>query len=383
MHRFLGVLLGSCAAFGFLCSGSAFAMAGRGFAHPSHMQETGFLNRTLQFHGTTYRFQIYLPEEYKRNDRRLWPMILFLHGRGERGSEGMWQTQVGLPAAIRDHPDRWPFIVVMPQCPQEHYWTDPGMLRMAIAALDQESAEFRGDPNRTYLTGLSLGGYGAWELARLYPQRWAAIAIAAGGIFWSYAPQRWKQSSTLPAEYAQALGRTPVWLFHGSDDPVVPIREDELLFQAFKASGGHIRLWIYQGLKHDCWSRAFDEPELPRWLLEHPRETRAEEHALADRVVIPLHPPALQLTSQQLDSLTGQYDDDQGQLAVTIFRLGDQLFQRDIHGNTSELAAESLSTLFYPNGSSTSRVLVERDPEGRITALIYRDDRRHEWWRRR
>jgi len=383
MHRFLGILLGSCIAFGSLCTGHAFAMAGSGFAHPARTQETGFLNRTLQFHGARYRFQIYLPEDYQPNDHRLWPIILFLHGRGERGSEGMWQTQVGLPAAIRDHPDRWPFIVVMPQCPQEHYWTDPGMLRMAMAALDQESAEFRGNPNRTYLTGLSLGGYGAWELARLYPQRWAAIAIAAGGIFWSYAPQRWKQSATLPAEYAHALGRTPVWLFHGSNDPVVPIREDELLFQALKSSGGHIRLWIYQGLKHDCWSRAFDEPELPRWLLEHPREPRAEEHVLADRVVIPLHPPALLLTSQQLDSFTGQYDDEQGQLAVTIFRQGDQLYQRDMHGDISELAAESLSTLFYPNGSSTSRVLVERDAEGRITALVYRDDRHQEWWGRR
>ena len=79
-------------------------------------------------------------------------------------------------------------------------------MTMAMAALDQETAEFHGDPDRTYLTGLSLGGYGAWELARLYPHRWAAIAIAAGGIFWSYAPDRWQQASTLPAEYAQRRG---------------------------------------------------------------------------------------------------------------------------------------------------------------------------------
>ena len=149
----------------------------------------------------------------------------------------MWQTQIGLPEAVRDHPERWPFVIVMPQCPQGHFWTDPGSQELAMAALDRETAEFHGDPERTYLTGLSLGGYGAWELARLYPHRWAAVAIAAGGIFWSYAPERWKQSSTLPAEYAHALGRTPVWLFHGTDDPVVAPRQSELMYEAFKAAG--------------------------------------------------------------------------------------------------------------------------------------------------
>ena len=165
---------------------------------------------------------------------------------------------------------------------------------MAMAALDQETAEFHGDPDRTYLTGLSLGGYGAWELARLYPHRWAAIAIAAGGIFWSYAPDRWHQASTLPAEYAQAVGRTPIWLFHGSDDPVVPPRESEIMFEAVKAAGGHIRLWIYQGLTHDCWTRAYNEPELPRWLLSHRLAAKPDEipAGLAEREVIPRHPPA-------------------------------------------------------------------------------------------
>ncbi|MEI9969862.1 MAG: alpha/beta hydrolase-fold protein [Terracidiphilus sp.] len=122
---------------------------------------------------------------------------------------------------MRNHPDRWPFVIVMPQCPQTAHWTDPDMLELAMASLDQESTEFHGDPSRTYLTGLSLGGYGAWELARLHPHRWAAIAIAASGVFWSYEPDRWQLASTLPAEYARAVGRTPVWLFHGGLDPVV------------------------------------------------------------------------------------------------------------------------------------------------------------------
>lgn len=351
-------------------------------ARPRDFQETGFLNRTLELHGLTYRFQVYLPEDFRRDDHRQWPIILFLHGRGERGAEGMWQTQVGLPSTVRDHPERWPFIIVMPQCPQMHYWTDPDMMAMAMAALDQETIEFHADTSRTYLTGLSLGGYGAWELAHSYPKRWAAIAIAAGGIFWSYAPERWHEASTLPGEYARTLGRTPIWLFHGSDDPVVPVREDELIFAALKASGGHVRYWVYQNMKHDCWFRAFNEPELPRWLLSHRVDPRQEPGSFAEKLVIPLHPTAIHLTAAQLDSFAGDYADDHGALAVTIFRQGDQLYEKSIHGEISELAAESLSTLFYPNGSSITRIAVERDSEGHVTALILRDDRHEERWER-
>ena len=360
-------------------------------------QETGFLNRKLELHGAVYRFQVYLPEEWRRDDRKQWPIILFLHGRGERGSEGMWQTQVGLSQAVRDHPERWPFIIVMPQCPLASYWTDPEMQALAMAALDGETAEFHGDPERTYLTGLSPGGYGAWELARLYPQRWAAVAIAASGIFWSYAPERWKQVSTLPAEYAHALGHTPVWLFHGADDTLVPPRESELIYEAVKAAGGHIRLWIYEGLKHDCWTRAYNEPELPRWLLAHrtaprpdtrtenavPRKAAPELAAFAERLVIPFHPPAIKLAAALLDSLAGEYCDPDGNIVVAIFRQGDRLYEKNRQGEIAELAAESPSTFFYLNGSATTRLTFVRDPQGRVTALVLRDDRHEERWERR
>ena len=336
----------------------------------------------VESHGIAYRFQVYLPEEWRREDHRQWPVILFLHGRGERGSEGMWQTQIGLALAVRDHPERWQFVIVMPQCPLDHYWTDPDMQPMAMAALDQETTEFHGDPERTYLSGISLGGYGAWELARAYPHRWAALSIAASGVFWSYAPERWQEMATLPAEYAHALGRTPVWLFHGVEDNVVPARESELMYEAFKASGGHIRLWLYQGLKHDSWTRAFDEPELPRWLLAH-RAGGAEPPALAERLVIPLHPPAIKLTPAQLDSLAGEYADRTGHIGLTIFRQGDLLYEKNRAGEINELAPESPVLFFYPNGSSIPRLTFERDAQGHVTSLLLRDDRHEERWERR
>jgi pimeloyl-ACP methyl ester carboxylesterase len=348
-------------------------------------QETGFLNRKIELHGTTYRYQVYLPEDWHRDDRKLWPIILALHGREERGSEGMWQTQIGLPQEVRDHPERWPFVIVMPQCPLPGYWTDPDMLALAMASLDRETSEFHGDPDRTYLTGLSLGGYGAWELARLYPQRWAAVAIAAGGIFWSYAPERWQEVSTLPAEYAHAIGRTPVWLFHGTDDNVVTPRESELMFDALKVSGGRVRLWLYQGLKHDCWTRAYNEPDLPRWLLSHhlsPSGASLETSSFAERLVVPLHPPAIKLSAGLLDTLAGEYRDRNGHPEVTIFRQGDLLYEKDRVGEIKELAAESPSTFFFPNSTNNSRLLFEYDPQRRVSAVVLQDDRHEERWER-
>jgi acetyl esterase/lipase len=384
MLRFLrnaAVLLG-IAWIGLTGAAPAFA-AKANFLHPKNVQETGFLNRRIELHGVSYRFQVYLPEEWRRDDHKQWPILLFLHGRGERGSEGMWQTQIGLPQAVRDHPERWPFVIVMPQCPLANYWTDPEMLDMAMATLDRETAEFRGDPERTYLSGLSLGGYGAWELARLYPRRWAAVAIAASGVFWSYAPERLQQAATLPAEYAKALGRTPVWLFHGSDDNVVASRQSELMYQAIKADGGHVRLWYFQGLKHDCWTRAYNEPELPRWLLAHHGGPKPELSSFAERLVIPFHPPAIKLPVAVLDSLAGEYRDARGRPIVTVFRQGDQIYEKNLQGEVAELAAESPTTFFYPNGSSTTRLLFERDGQGHVTALVLRDDRHQERWEKR
>jgi len=374
-----------------LCAGILPAATKSHPPQPSPPQDTGFLNRKIVLHGVEYKFQVYLPEEWRRDDRKLWPIILFLHGRGERGSEGMWHTQIGLPEAVRNHPDRWPFVIVMPQCPQSAHWTDPAMLELAMAALDQEAAEFHGDPARTYLTGLSLGGYGAWELARLHPHRWAAIVIASSGVFWSYEPERWQQASTLPAQYAGALGRTPVWLFHGSLDSVVAPRQSDLMFDALKSAGGNVRLWIYQGLKHDSWTRAYDEPELPRWLLEHRRlagpangpAAGTEPPAFAERLVIPIAPPVIKLATAQLDSLAGDYREPNGKAITAIFRQGDQLLSRAPGGDVTPLEAESPDAFFYsigPNGSVAVHISFERDSQGHVTAFTLRDNRHEERW---
>ncbi len=375
-----------CAAcLGFACAvWPAVAAATTAKPHPARPQppqDTGFLNRRIVLNGTTYRFQVYLPEQWRRDDGRQWPIILFLHGRGERGSEGMWQTQIGVAEAVRNHPDRWPFVIVMPQCPQSAHWTDPAMLDLAMAALEQESTEFHGDPSRTYLTGLSMGGYGAWELARLHPHRWAAIAIAAGGVFWSYEPDRWQEASTLPVEYARAVGHTPVWLFHGSLDTTVVPRQSELMYDAFKSAGGDIRLWIYQGLKHDCWTRAYDEPDFPRWLLAHHLPQAPE--VLAERVLVPLRPPTVNLSSEELDSLAGEYRESNGHEIVTILRQDDQLFEKSTGGDVVGLEAVSADTFFRPvdpTGAHNVQMTFEYDVSGHVTGYLLQDNRHEERW---
>ena len=386
MKDTMSLLLRICAAcLGLACASwpaaAAAAAAQSNSSRPQPPQDTGFLNRRIVLNGTTYRFQVYLPEEWRRDDGKHWPIILFLHGRGERGSEGMWQTQIGIAEAVRNHPDRWPFVIVMPQCPDTAHWTDPAMLDMAMAALDQETSEFHGDPSRTYLTGLSMGGYGAWELARLHPRRWAAIAIAAGGVFWSYEPDRWQQVSILPAEYARAVGRTPVWLFHGSLDATVAPKQSELMYDAFKSAGGDIRLWIYQGLKHDCWTRAYDEPELPRWLLAHHLLQTPE--VLAERLVIPLRPPTVNLSAAQLDNFAGDYRESNGHEIQTVFRQGDQLFEKSPGGDVVGLEAESADSFFRPvdpTGAHNVQLTFEFDLSGHVTGYLLQDNRHQEHW---
>lgn len=343
-------------------------------------QDTGFLNRSLKYRGVLRRYVVYLPENWNRNQR--WPVILFLHGSGERGSEGLDEMQIGLPQAIRLHPERWPFVVVMPQVPFGHrHWTDPEMMGMAMAALQAEVKEFHGDPDRLYLTGLSLGGYGVWEMARAYPHRFAAVVPVCGGVFWSYQPQRWREVNTLPAEYARAVGRTPTWIFHGGADPVVSPRQSRLLYAALKAAGGDVRFWEYAGIKHNVWDRAYGEPQLPHWLLAQRLSAIPRLSPAADQVLVPIHPVPAKVDPVVYNAYVGDYE-DQNVVVASVFRQGDRLYARNRIGEVAELLPENAATFFYPTGG-TRRLTFERDAEGRVTGIRFRDDRHEEFWERK
>lgn len=244
--------------------------------------ETGFLDRKVSVAGTEYKYQVFVPEDWTKNKK--WPVILFLHGAGERSDDGLIQTEVGIGTAIRRYRNRFPAVVVMPQCRKDMWWAD-SMADVAMAALAEAQKEFHGDANRVYLTGLSMGGYGTWYLAGKYPGKFAAIAPICGGILMPDKARAQSPDDNAPyTEAAKKIGKTPVWIFHGGDDPVVPVTESRRMAEAMKAVLGQDTLYTarpatkpvevpeviyteYPGVGHNSWEKAYADPDLISWLL--------------------------------------------------------------------------------------------------------------------
>lgn len=234
--------------------------------------ETGFLNRTVQLNQETYRYQVFVPANWDPHQK--WPVILFLHGAGERGDDGLLQTDVGIGHALRTHAVDWPLVVVMPQCRRDKVWTDPDMQAQALAALDESMKEFHGDHKRVYLTGLSMGGYGTWDLATKFPPRFAALVVICGGIEplkdWPRLRVTLADDPKIAdpfAEAARRIGKIPVWIFHGAADPAVPVEQSRKMVAALKAVNDNVRYTEYPGVGHNSWDAAYAEPELAKWLL--------------------------------------------------------------------------------------------------------------------
>jgi len=238
-------------------------------ASVSPAAETGFLNRSVAVDGVDHPYVVYVPRGF--NAATQWPVILFLHGSGEAGTDGLLQTELGLPRAIRRHQERFPAIVVMPQVDHGKWWSDGDMEKHALAALDASAREFHGDPDRIYLTGLSLGGYGTWSIAANNPGKFAALAPICGGIV---RPVRGRQSApeaTSADPYAEAAKQigsaTPIWMFHGDADESVPVTESRKLLEALKNIGANVRYTEYPGVQHNSWDLAYNNPEFPTWLF--------------------------------------------------------------------------------------------------------------------
>jgi len=225
--------------------------------------ETQFLSRTVTLSGVAYRYVVSIPPDWSAD--REWPIILFLHGSQERGDDGLVQSSVGLARAVRRHPERFPAIVVMPQCKPGTDWKSTAMEAQAVAALDASMKEFHGDPRRTYLTGFSMGGYGTWAIAAEYPNRFAAIAVVCGGIEW---PTPVRISDEGPyAAIARKIAGIPVWVFHGNADRNVFVTESREMVKLLRELHADVRYTEYDGVAHESWDRAYDEPELPLWLF--------------------------------------------------------------------------------------------------------------------
>ncbi|MBN2447161.1 MAG: dienelactone hydrolase family protein [Phycisphaerae bacterium] len=211
--------------------------------------ETGFVARTMHLHDTDYRYTVWIPADYDPAKR--WPAILFLHGKGECGTDGELHTTVGLGRAIRANPERFPAIVVMPQMPKEHRW-EGDMLDLAEATLDAACQEYNIDPDRITLTGLSLGGFGTWALGARHPERFCALLPVCGGG---------------DPKTATVLAKLPIWCFHGDADPVVPVERSREMVDAITAGGGNVRYSELPGVTHNSWDAAYTDPDVVQWML--------------------------------------------------------------------------------------------------------------------
>ena len=195
------------------------------------------------------RYLLYLPPDYAAKEK--WPMLLFLHGAGETGSDLELVKKHGPPKLIAAG-KQFPFVVVCPQAPRLGWRSEE-----LKALIDHVMDEYRIDPDRVYVTGLSMGGYGTWALAIAYPDLFAAIVPICGGG---------------DAKAVRRIRHVPTWAFHGGKDRVVPARRSKVMIEALKAAGNPVaRLTIYPDAGHDSWTATYDNPELYTWLLKQKR----------------------------------------------------------------------------------------------------------------
>ena len=226
-------------------------------APPPQMAKQFQFTKAEQF---KVNYLLFLPKAYEANAEKRWPLILFLHGAGERGTN-VWKVATHGPTNYAGAHADFPFIIVSPQCPERQLWSKDVLLKL----LDEITANYAVDTNRVYLTGLSMGGYGTWDLGLTYPEKFAAIVpICGGGQMISLLLSRRDKGPAL-----KALG---VWAFHGGKDPVVPLEESQRMVAALKKEGMQdVKLTVYPEAQHDSWTETYKNPELYEWLLSHER----------------------------------------------------------------------------------------------------------------
>ncbi|PJA95772.1 MAG: phospholipase [Ignavibacteriales bacterium CG_4_9_14_3_um_filter_34_10] len=192
-------------------------------------------------------YLLYLPKDYEQKDKV--PLLLFLHGAGERG-DNLELVKVHGPAKLVEKGKDFPFVVVSPQCPKDKRWETNDL----IALLDDIILKYKIDENRIYVTGLSMGGNGTWKLAAEIPNRIAAIIPICG----------WGDPFA-----AMMMGKLPVWAFHGAKDVVVPVSSSEVMVETMKRNGGEVKFTVYPEANHDAWTETYNNPEIYEWLLKH------------------------------------------------------------------------------------------------------------------
>jgi len=221
------------------------------------MKQTQHLFESSAEKKVSLRYLLYLPKEYGAQQGVKWPLVLFLHGMGERGDDLELVKKHGIPKIVEERDS--PFVAISPQCPSYSMWTTE---LDALHALIMEVIQtYSIDKSRIYLTGLSMGGFGAWHLAEAYPRLFAAVVPICGGALPMIGfPERIK-----------VLKDTPIWAFHGAKDNVVPLKTSQELVDVLRKHNGNVRFTVYPEAGHDSWTETYGNPELYEWLLKQKR----------------------------------------------------------------------------------------------------------------
>jgi predicted peptidase len=217
----------------------------------------GFLDKVFTDADGEHPFVLFVPKDYKGDKE--YPVILFLHGAGETGTDGKRQSQTGIGPAIKKREKSFGFITIMPQAETRGWGADGPNAKRALAILEQVQKEYKTDPKRVYLTGLSMGGFGTWSLAAKYPDKWAAIAPVCGGG---------------NVKDAAKLKDLPIWNFHGDADTAVKVDLSRNLIKAIEEAGGKPKYTEYPGVGHNSWDKAYGTDELYTWFLSHTKDKK-------------------------------------------------------------------------------------------------------------
>ncbi len=209
------------------------------------LTKTDFRTKTASL----YKYLIYLPEQYDSNTRKKWPLIIYLHGKSLCGNDLNILKRYGIPFFI-DRGMQFKAIVASPQCPSGKNWTTENWFEPLFKELTEK---YHIDTSRIYLTGMSMGGFGAWDLAIKYPHRFAAVVPLCGGG----RPQ-----------LVCAMKDVPVWVFHGNKDEQVPIQRSEEMVEALKKCGGSPKFTVLRGQGHDI-HRTYADERIYRWMYRH------------------------------------------------------------------------------------------------------------------
>lgn len=239
-------LVAACAAFVPAFAADAKNKAPAFVAPPTKLQPANIL------HGDKgdeagLNYLVYLPADYGKDKAKLWPLVVFLHGSGERGSDVQVVRKTGLTQTLEQR-GSVPYVMIAPQCPANTSW-NVGVLDKF---LDQALNDYQVDKKRVILTGLSMGGFGTWNWAVERPERFAGLIPICGGG---------------KPDKAVALKGMPIWAFHGDADTAVKFATGQAMVDAAKAAGADIKFTVYPGVGHNSWGKAYAEPELEAWIL--------------------------------------------------------------------------------------------------------------------